>query len=117
MNPSMLEVLRETTAFLRAWLDETQRSRDFSLSDSRSLRQIAGRLRAGDVILKDLPPKAARDEELQKAVTNYEDVLGELRASIAKLEITLKIRQSQMARQGASLSAIRGWADLAARIG
>jgi hypothetical protein len=117
MTPSPVETLRETTAFLRAWLDETERTPDFSHSVARSLREIGGRLLTVDAILRNLPPKENRDESQRKAVADYEVVLGMLKARISKLELTLKIRQSQMTRKRASLSAIRGWADLAGHIG
>ncbi len=117
MNPSPLETLRQASAFLRAWLDEAQSSPDFASPASCSLAEIARRMRLVDELLHGLPPAIAKDETWRKAVAEYQSVLFELKEKLSTLEITLKIRQSQLTRKRANLSAIRGWADLAGRIG
>lgn len=117
MNEPQMEVLREARVCFRAWLDQAQKSPDPASQSPIAMKTIAGNLALVESALKEASPALRANMEWKEEIVEYIGTLRELRARLSNFEITLRIRNVQMAQKHSQLSVVRSWADLARQIG
>jgi hypothetical protein len=117
MSYAALQTVREARRNFRQWLDETRQSPDPASQPRGAMKGLATNLNRVEVVLRDLSANVSGSDEWKKEIAQYTETLRELRARLRNFEITLQIRNVQMAKKRAHLGVVHCWADLAKNIG
>ena len=117
MKGSALETIGEARLNFRQWLEQTRQSPDPASQPRGAMKGLAANLNRVEAALRDVPEGVRGSDEWNQEIAQYAETLRELRARLRNFEITLQIRNVQMAKKRAHLGAVHCWADLAKHIG
>ena len=115
--PAPLDVVRAVQASLEQWLESARKLADPTAQPSGTVEQLAAQILSVDEAIRSVTPAVAKSAEWKAAVESYVATLHEVRARLNNLEITLRIRQSQMRDAKTTVGAARSWLDLVRHVG
>ena len=117
MKDSPIETIRNARLKFEKWLEQTRKSPDPWSQEPTTFREFATSLQAVEQALAEAPASLRAGDAWKKETTEYAGTLQEVKARLSNFEITLRIRNAQMARKQTSLDVVRSWADLARNVG
>lgn len=117
MKDSAIETIQNARLKLEKWLEQTRKSPDPCSQERAAFREIATLLQAVEQALAAAPASLRAGDAWKKEIAEYAGTLQEVKARLLNFEITLRIRNAQMARKRTNLDVVRSWADLARQVG
>lgn len=117
MGESTLTTLREVNGALKEWIAHTRSSPDPGVQLPGTVQQISGSLARAERAVQQAPDSMKANREWTEELGSYMETLREVRGTIGKLEMALRIRRLQMSRKRAHIRSVRSWAELASHIG
>ena len=112
MHAAPLAIIQEVHRSMREWIVNSEGP----LPSFAPLGGISAGLKRVDQAIREASPAMVASPEWREALLAYSETLGELASRLEKLEITLRIRQLQLARANSRLGVVHSWADLTRRI-
>jgi len=113
MQAPPLAIVRDVHRSMREWIGNSEAP----FQSLELLGRISAELKRVDQAIREAPPSIVATPEWREALAAYSETLGELGARLGKLEITLRVRQVQLAHASSRLGALHSWANLARHIG
>jgi len=113
MQTAPLAVVREAHRCMREWIGNSETP----FQSLELLGRISAELKRVDQAIREAPPSIVATTEWRETFAAYSETLGELGARLGKLEITLRVRQVQLAHASSRLGTYHSWANLARHIG
>ena len=113
MEAASLATVREVHQSMREWIGNSEAP----FQSLELLGRISAQLKRVDQAIREAPPALVSAPEWRETLAAYSETLGELGAHLEKLEITLRVRQLQLAHANSRLSALHSWAGLTRHIG